>query len=60
MPNMSRPSIHSDGSSVGSSHSLSQRINELTQSSHNIKEGQKDILNDEITNTIEQNRRVSI
>lgn len=57
MPNMSRPSIHSDGNSTtGSVNSLSQQ--NLSQCSRGTRES--DSLDGEARETIEQNRTVSI
>ncbi|XP_063977978.1 klaroid protein-like isoform X2 [Diachasmimorpha longicaudata] len=54
MPNMSRPSIHSDGSSAGSTLSLNQQI--ASQTSFSTREGNSDSLDGEINESIEQNR----
>ncbi|XP_015109472.1 uncharacterized protein LOC107036204 [Diachasma alloeum] len=54
MPNMSRPSIHSDGSSAGSTLSLNQQT--TSQTSFSTREGNSDSLDAEINESIEQNR----
>lgn len=62
MPNMSRPSIHSDGSNstVGSTLSLSQQT--LSQASASAKEEEEeatDLLDCDLNDSIQQNRLVS-
>ncbi|XP_011310199.1 uncharacterized protein [Fopius arisanus] len=54
MPNMSRPSIHSDGSSTGSTLSLSQQT--ISQTSSGTRQRHSHSLDGEINESIEQNR----